>query len=148
MNPTAAPPSSSSSTRRGRPQPARAVADVAEPVPFPTEGRPVDELIEEMRSNRGDDARWRAGRTFSLVYNPGDAELERLQEAVALEYLHENYLNPFAFPSLLRMAQQVVGMAADLFGRPAAGGQLTSGGTESLILAVQAARELGRATGR
>ncbi|HEY9557079.1 MAG TPA: aminotransferase class V-fold PLP-dependent enzyme [Acidimicrobiales bacterium] len=117
---------------------------MAEPVPFPTEGRPVDELIEEMRSNRGDDARWRAGRTFSLVYNPGDAELERLQEAVALEYLHENYLNPFAFPSLLRMEQQVVGMAADLFGRPAAGGKLTSGGTESIFLAVQVAREHAR----
>src|SRR3546814_1512258 len=97
-----------------------------------------------MRSNRGDDARWRAGRTFSLVYNPGDAELERLQEAVALEYLHENYLNPFAFPSLLRMEQQVVGMAADLFGRPAAGGKLTSGGTESIFLAVQVAREHAR----
>src|SRR3546814_17545113 len=97
-----------------------------------------------MRSNRGDDARWRAGRTFSLVYNPGDAELERLQEAVALEYLHENYLNPFAFPSLLRMEQQVVGMAADLFGRPAAGGKLTSGGTASIFLAVQVAREHAR----
>src|SRR3546814_17520122 len=105
MNPTAAPPSSSSSTRRGRPQTSRAVADVAEPVPFPTEGRPVDELIEEMRSNRGDDARWRAGRTFSLVYNPGDAELERLQAAVALAYLPAHYLNPFAFPSHLRLAK-------------------------------------------
>src|SRR3546814_6988691 len=117
MNPTAAPRSSASSTRRGRPQTSRAVADVAEPVPFPTEGRPVDELIEEMRSNRGDDARWRAGRTFSLVYNPGDAELERLQEAVALEYLHENYLNPFAFPSLLRMEQQVVEIGSEWVGK-------------------------------
>src|SRR3546814_15159016 len=93
-----------------------------------------------MRSNRGDDARWRAGRPFSLVYNPGDAELERLQEAVALEYLHENYLNPFAFPSLLRLEPQVVGMAADLFGRPAAGGKLPSGGTDSILLALQVAR--------
>src|SRR3546814_17189427 len=107
MNPTAAPPSSSSSTRRGRPQPARAVADVAEPVPFPTEGRPVAELIEEMRSNRGDDARWRAGRTFSLVYNPGDAALERIQEAIALAYLNENYLHPFAFPSLTSQESRV-----------------------------------------
>ena len=67
-----------------------------------------------MRGGRGDDADWRAGRTFSLVYNPVDPELERLQEAVAHEYLHENYLNPFAFPSLLRMEREVVAMGADL----------------------------------
>src|SRR3546814_15835323 len=35
-------------------------------------------------------------------------------------------------------------MAADLFGRPAAGGKLTSGGTESIFLAVQVAREHAR----
>jgi sphinganine-1-phosphate aldolase len=81
---------------------------------FPAAGRPVDEVIAAVRGGRGDDADWRAGRTFSLVYNPVDPELERMQEAVAQEYLHENYLNPFAFPSLLRMEREVVGMAADL----------------------------------
>jgi sphinganine-1-phosphate aldolase len=111
---------------------------------FPEHGRPVDELVAELAGGRGDDADWRGGRTFSLVYNPADEELERLQRAVALEYLHENYLNPFAFPSLLRMEQEVVGMAADLFGLPDAAGKLTSGGTESIFLAVQVAREHAR----
>lgn len=114
---------------------------------FPRHGRPVDELVAELRASRGDDADWRHGRTFSLVYNPADPELERLLDAVAHEYLHENYLNPFAFPSLLRMEQEVVGMAADLFhGNPDAG-KLTSGGTESIFLAVQVAREVARARG-
>lgn len=117
---------------------------MADPVPFPIEGRPADELLAEIRAGRGADADWRGGRTFSLVYNPADPELERLQEAVALEYLHENYLNPFAFPSLLRMEQEVVAMAADLFGAPDSGGKLTSGGTESIFLAVQVAREHAR----
>lgn len=115
-----------------------------DPVPFPTEGRSADELLAEIRAGRGDDADWRGGRTFSLVYNPADPELERLQEAVAQEYLHENYLNPFAFPSLLAMEQQVVAMAASLFGTPSAAGKLTSGGTESIFLAVQVAREHAR----
>jgi sphinganine-1-phosphate aldolase len=111
---------------------------------FPAHGRPADALIEEIRSRRGDDADWRRGRTFSLVYNPSDPELERLQEAVALEYLHENYLNPFAFPSLLQMEREVVAMGADLVhGNPPAG-KLTSGGTESLFLAVQVARDHAR----
>jgi sphinganine-1-phosphate aldolase len=117
---------------------------VAGPDPFPAAGRPVDELVAEIAGGRGEDADWRHGRTFSLVYNPADEELERLQRAVALEYLHENYLNPFAFPSLLRMEQEVVTMAADLFGLPEASGKLTSGGTESIFLAVQVAREQAR----
>jgi sphinganine-1-phosphate aldolase len=117
---------------------------MAEPEPFPATGRSVDELMTEVRGSRGDDADWRHGRTFSLVYNPADEELERLHRAIALEYLHENYLNPFAFPSLLRMEQEVVSMAADLFGRPEAVGKLTSGGTESIFLAVQVAREEAR----
>ena len=89
--------------------PPRADLGLMDHTGFPTEGRPADDLLAEIRAGRGDDADWRGGRTFSLVYNPADPELERLQEAVAHEYLHENYLNPFAFPSLLRMEQEVVG---------------------------------------
>jgi sphinganine-1-phosphate aldolase len=112
---------------------------------FPATGRPVDDLVDEIRAGRGDDADWRAGRTFSLVYNAADGELERLHEAVAREYLHENYLNPFAFPSLLRMEREVVAMGADLLRGDPRGGKLSSGGTESLFLAVQVARDHARA---
>jgi len=112
---------------------------------FPAHGRAVDDLIADLRGGRGDDADWRRGRTFSLVYNAADAELERLHEAVAAEYLHENYLNPFAFPSLLRMEREVVAMGADLLHGNPRGGKLTGGGTESLFLAVQVARDHARA---
>ena len=117
---------------------------MTERVPFPDDGRPVEELLEQLRTGRDGDADWRGGRTFSLVYNAADEDLERLHQGVALEYLHENYLNPFAFPSLLRMEQEVVSMAADLLGNPDAVGKLTSGGTESIFLAVQTAREQAR----
>jgi sphinganine-1-phosphate aldolase len=63
---------------------------------------------------------------------------------VALEYLHENYLNPFAFPSLLQMEREVVAMGADLVHGDPRAGKLTSGGTESLFLAVQVARDHAR----
>lgn len=111
---------------------------------FPERGRPADELIAELRGGRGDDADWRHGRTFSLVYNAADDQLARLHEAVALEYLHENYLNPFAFPSLLAMEREVVAMGADLLHGDPRVGKLTSGGTESLFLAVQVARDHAR----
>jgi glutamate/tyrosine decarboxylase-like PLP-dependent enzyme len=117
---------------------------VADDPTFPAHGRPVDDLVAAIRDSRGGDADWRHGRTFSLVYNPADPELERLHEAVALEYLNENYLNPFAFPSLMRMEREVVAMGADLVHGNPRGGKLTSGGTESLFLAVQVARDHAR----
>ena len=111
---------------------------------FPERGRDPEDLLAEVRSGRGDDADWRGGRTFSLVYNPADPTLERLQEAVAREYLHENYLNPFAFPSLLRMEREVVAAYAALVGSDPRAGKLSGGGTESLFLAVQVARDHAR----
>ena len=62
-----------------------------------------------------------AARSASST-TPTTRASRRLQEAVAAAYLHENDLNPFAFPSLLRMEREVVAMAADLFhGDPGAG---------------------------
>jgi glutamate/tyrosine decarboxylase-like PLP-dependent enzyme len=113
---------------------------------FPARGAATDDLLAEIRARRGDDGDWRHGRMFSLVYNPGDPELERLQAAIAHEYLHENYLNPFAFPSLLEMEREVVAMVADLLHGSPDSGKLTSGGTESIFLAVQVARDHARAT--
>ena len=110
---------------------------------FPTRSRSVDEVLAEMRARRDRDADWRGGRTFSLVYHPDDDELDRLQEAVALEYLHENALNPFAFPSLTEMDAEVVSWGADLVHGPGHG-RLTSGGTESIFLAVQTMRDHAR----
>jgi glutamate/tyrosine decarboxylase-like PLP-dependent enzyme len=112
--------------------------------PFPDTGTPVDDLLAEIRDARAGDADWRSGRTFSLIYNVGDPDLERLLHAVADEYLHENALNPFKFPSLLRMEQEIIAMASDLLGGSGAG-SISSGGTESIFLAVQTARDHARA---
>lgn len=112
---------------------------------FPAESTPADELLAELRAGRGDDLDWRGGKAFSLVYNVGDEGLERVLHEVADLYLHENALNPFAFPSLLAMEQGIVAMAADLLGGHADAGALTSGGTESIFLAVQVARDHARA---
>jgi sphinganine-1-phosphate aldolase len=111
-------------------------------------GRSADELVDDIDEMRGDDIDWRGGRAFSLVYNADDPELERLQHRVADMYLHENALNPFAYPSLVRMEQEVVAVAADLFGTEPGAGTMASGGTESIFLAVHTAREVARERGR
>lgn len=113
--------------------------------PFPVAGRAADDLLDELGTLRGGDLDWRGGRAFSLVYDVDDAELEALLEAVGVMFLHENALNPFRYETLLKMETEVVAAAVDLFG--ASCGAITSGGTESIFLAVQTAREWARSRG-
>jgi glutamate/tyrosine decarboxylase-like PLP-dependent enzyme len=111
------------------------------------DGVPADEVLARLRANRHDDADWRSGRIFSLVYHPDDEALEELLAAVSREYLAENALNPFKFPSLARLEREAADRVASLVhGTPGAGG-LTSGGTESIFLAVHVAREEARRRG-
>jgi glutamate/tyrosine decarboxylase-like PLP-dependent enzyme len=113
--------------------------------PFPQTGRDADDLLAEIREQRDGDLDWRGGRAFSLVYDVDDAELEHLLETVGVMFLHENALNPFRYQTLLRMETEVVAAAVDLFG--AGCGAISSGGTESIFLAVHTARQWGRARG-
>jgi glutamate/tyrosine decarboxylase-like PLP-dependent enzyme len=100
-------------------------------------GRPVDDL----EAKRRDDVRWADGRTFGMIYDGGPAVHEVAERAARL-YLHENALNTKAFPSLGAIQSEVVGWTADLLhGSESTAGFLTSGGTESILCAVLAARE-------
>ena len=111
---------------------------------LPAQGRPVDEMLDEVRAERIGDLDWRGGRAFSLVYNTDDPELERLQHQIASIFLHENALNPFRYATLLRMEGEILDMAKGLFG--ASHAALSSGGTESIFLAVQTARDHARSS--
>ena len=114
---------------------------------LPAHGRSRDDVIAELDSKRARDARWREGRTFGLVFD-GGPEVHAVAEAAQLLYMHENALNPLAFPSLGQIQSEVVDVCAHLFhGEPEASGFMTSGGTESILMAVKAARERGRAEG-
>lgn len=109
------------------------------------QGRPVADVVADLRAKRADDVRWQEGRTFGLVFDGGPSVHEVVEQA-AVMYLHENALNPMAFPSLGQIQNEVVGWTADLLRGPdTAAGFLTSGGTESIQCAVLAARERGRA---
>lgn len=110
---------------------------------FPASGRTAADLTAELAEMRTADLDWRGGCSFSLVYNPDDDALEELLEQVGVSFLHENGLNPFKYPSLQAIEAQVVAATASLLGG-GGGGTLTSGGTESLFLAVHTAREHAR----
>ncbi len=115
---------------------------------LPAQGISKDEVLERLRALKAQDAAWRHGRVFSLVYYAGDDVLEVLKEA-SLLFFSENALNPLAFPSLRQMETEVVAMAAGLLGgNEETVGNMTSGGTESILLAVKAARDWGLANRR
>ncbi|MEM9744730.1 MAG: aminotransferase class V-fold PLP-dependent enzyme [Pseudomonadota bacterium] len=104
-------------------------------------GRAVDEVLAELDEKRAHDVRWEDGRTFGMVYNGGPGVHEVAERAARL-YLHENALNTKAFPSLGAIQSECVGWTAELLNAPAgAAGFLTSGGTESILCGVLAARE-------
>ncbi len=102
----------------------------------------VEELMREYRSQDGD---WRSGKTWSLVFFAGEEPYEVARRAY-MEFFSENALNPATFPSLRRFEAEVVSMGAHLLGDPHAVGNMTSGGTESLLLAVKTARDWAEAT--
>ena len=98
-----------------------------------------------MKQLKSTDADWRGGRTWSLLYPAGE-DVDRLLSDANNLYLYENALNPFRFPSLRQMETDVVGMTASLLNAPEeANGCMTSGGTESIIMAVKTARDRARA---
>jgi sphinganine-1-phosphate aldolase len=91
-----------------------------------------------------DDVRWRDGRAFTLVYY-GGADVLAVAEEAYRKYSSENALNTDAFPSLRTLQSEVVGFVGDwLQAGDDGAGFMTSGGTESILMAVKAARERGR----
>ncbi len=108
---------------------------------LPEKGTPRDEVVARIREKKAADADWRGGRTWSLIYPAGEDVDAMLRDANDL-YLYENALNPFRFPSLREMEVDVVEMTGGLLHAPEGfGGAMTSGGTESIIMATLAARE-------
>lgn len=106
------------------------------------QGAPVDDVLAALAELRAADLPTHGGRTWAYVYDSGLAELDGLAHRAAEAVTGLNGLDPTVFPSLLAMENEVVAAAAALLGGgPATVGTVTSGGTESILLAVKAARD-------
>ncbi len=116
-------------------------------MPFPAHGIAADEVLARLDALQQRDVDWKSGRAFSLAYFAGPEVLALATEALA-RFQSTNALNVNAFPSLRTLQAEVVEMIADLLhGGPEAAGFMTSGGTESILMAVKAARTRGRERG-
>ena len=104
--------------------------------------------IQKAMQERGaNDAKWRDGKTAVYVFNAGE-DVARVQKEAYAAFMSENGLGPLAFPSLAQMEKDVISMALGLLHGPdSATGAMTSGGTDSITMAVKTARDFARSRG-
>ncbi|PSK95435.1 glutamate/tyrosine decarboxylase-like PLP-dependent enzyme [Murinocardiopsis flavida] len=102
-------------------------------------------ILAELDALRADDMPTRGGHTFAYVYEAGIPGLDALAADAYARCATVNGLDMTVFPSVLRLENDVVGFAARLLGGgPDTRGSFTSGGTESILLAVKSARDYAR----
>ncbi|MCB9798002.1 MAG: aspartate aminotransferase family protein [Alphaproteobacteria bacterium] len=114
---------------------------------LPPTGLSEEALFAQLEAYAADDLDWRAGRTFGYIYDAG-RQVEGVAKRAFTRFLTENALDPTVYPSLLRIENDLLAVALSHLQAPeGAVGTFTSGGTESILLAVLSARTLARARG-
>lgn len=106
--------------------------------------RPADDIIAELDEIATADSPWRSDRFFSYIFNASD-EVVRLGHEAHRRFSGANGLDPTVFTSFVRFEHDLVAFCRDLVGGDdQVQGTFTSGGTESILLAVKAARDARR----
>ena len=114
---------------------------------FPEQGQDQAEVLRMLDAMKADDADWQGGRVPLFVFKGSDGATDIARDAF-FKYFTENALGRArAFPSLQRMEDEIIAMALDLFHAPRGcqSGFVTTGGSESIIQAVQTCRDYNRA---
>ncbi len=122
---------------------------------IPAAGRSRDEILAEMEEMRELEAsRWGAGFASGAVYHGGQEHIDFLNQVYALNS-QANPLHADLWPSTIKFESEIVAMTAAMLGAGRSGavpgavdeicGTLSSGGTESILLAMKAYRDQARA---
>lgn len=102
----------------------------------------MNDVLARLRALQAGDLPTHGGSTLAYIYDSGLAEADEIgRQALAL-YGATNGLDPTVFPSLRKLENDLIAYAARLLHGPdTTVGTVTSGGTESILLAVQTARD-------
>jgi sphinganine-1-phosphate aldolase len=115
---------------------------------MPEQGREWPDIETEMMARGQGDAQWREGKTAVYVFNAGE-DIAAVQKEAYAAYMSENGLGPLAFPSLAQMEKDVIAMGLGLLHGPERStGAMTSGGTDSITMAIKTARDYARSKGK
>tara|TARA_B110000977_G_C11038635_1_gene478033 strand:- start:224 stop:1699 length:1476 start_codon:yes stop_codon:yes gene_type:complete len=111
---------------------------------LPTKGLTKEKLLGGMEQLANGDADFKQGKLWSLVYHKDEEHYDTIKQAHNM-YFSTNYLNPMAFKSLKRYETDVVRMTANMMrGDENVVGTMTSGGTESILMAIKSYRDRAR----
>lgn len=131
-------------------------------------GLDKEKLVAELERRKKRDIDPHSGKIFAYVYTSKNEKFSCVQKAYDMfqmagstipelsskeaivkmflhGFMHENALNPLVFPSLRQFEVETVAMVADmLHGDGECVGSITSGGTESILMAVKTYRDRAR----
>ncbi|MFN3384775.1 MAG: pyridoxal phosphate-dependent decarboxylase family protein [Archaeoglobaceae archaeon] len=109
---------------------------------FPEKGLSKEEILQRLRNYTADDLDPYSGRLFTIAFEPGVEELREVAFEAIKMFAFKNMLDFTEFPSAIRMEKDIVDYAVSLMhGDEQTAGTFTFGGTESVFLAVKAARD-------
>ncbi|RME47751.1 MAG: aminotransferase class V-fold PLP-dependent enzyme [Caldilineae bacterium] len=115
---------------------------------LPAQGRRREEILAEMEALKAqEEARWKEGFASGAVYHGDAAHIEFLNRVYAL-HSQSNPLHADLWPSATKFEAEIVAMTAHMLGAKEDGeicGTVTSGGTESILLAMKTYRDWARA---
>jgi len=107
---------------------------------IPAQGWNKEEVLQALRDNKAHDLS-DLSRVYGYTYSPG-GETEAVAKEAFMMYLAENALDITSYPSVMNLEREVVRMIANLLrGDEHVVGNMTTGGTESILLAMKTARD-------
>ena len=112
---------------------------------LPAEGRDIQSLISEVSAMVAlEDPKWKSGFVSGAVYH-GQSEHLACMNRISEMYSLSNPLHPDIWPSLRKFEAEIIAMTCSFLngGDKNVVGCMTSGGTESILMAVKAHRERG-----
>jgi sphinganine-1-phosphate aldolase len=113
--------------------------------PFPEDGLGRPQILAALGNMRAHDPAI-DGKAFAFIYDAGEEARTVAREAFAA-CMSINGLDPTVYPSARHIENTVVGWCLEVTHAPeGAAGTATAGGTESIMLAVKAARDHARRT--
>lgn len=113
---------------------------------LPSKARPKEDILAEMRAiAEAEELKWRQGFASGAVYHGGEEHIAFLNEVYAINS-QANPLHPDLWPSAIKYEAEIVAMTASILGGGPDGlrsvcGTVSSGGTESILLAMRTYRD-------
>lgn len=111
---------------------------------MPDNGHSSSDILQQLETFKAEDPNYKDGKVWSLVYYLNEDHSEFLKDSYH-SFACENGLNPTAFKSLKNFETQIISATADILnGSDEVCGVVTSGGTESCLMAVKTYRDMAK----